>query len=55
MSFEHTPDGDIAESMDAAHSQPRFVGYLAMALMVLAVLFALLCLIAAMSHPAVVF
>jgi len=54
MSLDHTPDGGVAEGMDEHHHQPQFVGYLAMALLVLAVLFALLCLVAAMTHPAAV-
>jgi hypothetical protein len=54
MSLEHTPDGGVAESMDETHSQPRFLGYLAMTLLLLAVLFALVCLYGAMTHPAVV-
>lgn len=50
MSFEKTPDGGYAESMDATHSQPQFIARLAMALLILAVLFALIVGIAAMAH-----
>ena len=41
------PDGGYAESMDETHSQPQFVGRLAMALLGLAVLFALVVTFAA--------
>jgi hypothetical protein len=47
MSYERTPDGGYAESMDETHSQPQFVGRLAMALLGLAVLFALVVMFAA--------
>jgi hypothetical protein len=50
MSYEKTPDGGHAESMDDHHSQPRFLGNLALALLVIAVLFALLVMVAAMTH-----
>jgi hypothetical protein len=50
MSFEQTPDGGVAESMDGAHAQPQFVGRLAMTLLVLAVLFALFVLFAALTR-----
>ena len=46
MSQDHN-----AEGMDETHSQPRFVGNLAMVLLVVAVLFALLVLIASLTHP----
>jgi hypothetical protein len=50
MSFEKTPDGSYAERNDEHHSQPRFVGLLALVLMALAVMFALFVAIAAMTH-----
>jgi len=50
MSYEKTPDGGYAESMDNTHSQPRFVGNLAMTLLVLAVVAALFVIIAAVTH-----
>lgn len=50
MSYEKTPDGGYAESMDETHSQPRFIASLALALLVLAVLFALFILLAAVTH-----
>ena len=53
VSFERTPDGGIAESMDETHSQPLFVGRLAMTLAALAILFAILVIIGAVTHPAV--
>jgi hypothetical protein len=53
MSYEQTPDGGIAETMDEHHSQPRFVGILGLALAAFAILFGLVTLIAAMSHPGV--
>ena len=46
MSQDHN-----AEGMDETYSQPRFVGNLAMVLLVVAVLFALLVLIASLTHP----
>jgi hypothetical protein len=46
MSLDKTPP----DSMDETHSQPRFVGNLALVLLVLAVLFALFVLIAAATH-----
>ena len=53
MSYEQTPDGNFAETMDETHSQPQFVGWLALVLGALAILFALVTLIAAMTHPGV--
>ncbi len=53
MSYEQTPDGGYAESMDETHSQPQFVGRLALVLAALALLFALVTLIAAVTHPGV--
>lgn len=50
MSYEKTPDGGYAEAMDETHSQPRFIANLALALLVLAVLFALFILLAAVTH-----
>jgi hypothetical protein len=52
MSYEQTPDGGIAETMDEHHSQPQFVGRLALVLIVLTVLFALFVIVAAMTHGA---
>ena len=43
-----------AEGMDETHSQSRFVGNLAMTLLVLAVLFALLVVIASLTTPAII-
>jgi hypothetical protein len=50
MSFEKTPDGSYAERNDERHSQPRFVGRLALVLIAAAVLFALFVAVAAMTH-----
>ncbi len=50
MSFEKTPDGGYAERMDETHSQPQFVGRLALTLLVLAVLFAAFVLVAGMMN-----
>ena len=47
MSYEHTPDGGVAESMDEHHGQPMFIGRLAIGLGAFAVLFAVVVLIAA--------
>jgi hypothetical protein len=52
MSYEKTPDGSFAESMDEHHAQPQFVGRLALVLAALAVLFALVVIIAGLSYPA---
>lgn len=53
MSYERTPDGGVAESMDATHSQPQFIARLAMVLAALAIVFAIVVIIGAMTHPAV--
>jgi len=50
MSYEKTPDGGYAESMDEHHAQPQFLGRLAMTLLVLAVLFALFVAVAAVMR-----
>ncbi|HVX82447.1 MAG: hypothetical protein ACTHOR_03370 [Devosia sp.] len=52
MSYQPAPGGE-ADGMDPGHDQPRFIGNLAMGLGVVAVLFALLTLIAALMHPTV--
>jgi hypothetical protein len=54
MSYENTPDGGIAESTDEHHSQPRFLGGLALVLAALAILFAIIVMIAGLTHPGVV-
>ena len=53
MSYERTPDGGYAEASDATHSQPRFIGGLAMGLGIFAVLFGLLALVSSLTHAAV--
>ena len=53
MSYEQTPDGGIAERMDEHHSQPRFVGTLGLGLAAFAILFAIVALLAAVTHPGV--
>jgi hypothetical protein len=50
MAYEKTPDGGYAESMDETHSQPQFLGRLALVLLILAVLFALTVIIAGVTH-----
>ena len=50
MSYEKTPDGGYAETMDEHHAQPQFLARLAMTLLVLAVLFALFVGFAAMTQ-----
>jgi hypothetical protein len=50
MSYEPSPAG---RSTGEPNSQPGFVGNLAMVLLVIAVLFALIVLIASVTHPAV--
>ena len=49
MSEVRTPDGGHAESMDETHSQPQFVGRLALVLAALAVLFGLATIIAGLT------
>jgi hypothetical protein len=50
MSLDHAHTDVHVESMDETHSQPQFVGRLAMTLLVLAVLAALFVIIAAVTH-----
>ncbi len=49
MAYEHT-HGDHDDGTD---SQPKFLGRMALTLLVLALLFAVFVAIGAMSHPAV--
>lgn len=50
MSYEHTPDGGIAEVNDATHSQPRFLGIMGLVLIALLIIFPLFIWYANLTH-----
>jgi len=52
MNDARTSDGAHAESMDEAHSQPQFIGRLALILAALAVLFGLATIISGLTFHA---
>lgn len=50
MSSDPPPDGRYAETLDDPHAQPRFLGRLALTLMVLAILVVAFVLFAAVTR-----